>query len=186
MRSKTPSVIERKVALKTTESRVAELHRANRPATIGLIIRQKKPKGLETPLHQEDSFLTPTERFYVRHHSEQQGDAMADETTKDADVILKADGLAARRLLITLWLGFGSYVAALFLIIPEYTGLARDAWLTVTLGTFAGAVAGLFRALAAFRPVRLLAPAQSSAAKGNVSAPPTTSRPEWDRSYARC
>ena len=78
MRSKTPSVIEGRVALKTTDSRVAELHRANRPASTGLIIRQKKRKGLETPLHQEGSFLTPTEQFYVRNHSEQQGDAMAD------------------------------------------------------------------------------------------------------------
>jgi DMSO/TMAO reductase YedYZ molybdopterin-dependent catalytic subunit len=37
--------------------------------SIGLITRQKEPKNLETPLGQLDSFLTPTELFYVRCHS---------------------------------------------------------------------------------------------------------------------
>jgi DMSO/TMAO reductase YedYZ molybdopterin-dependent catalytic subunit len=34
----------------------------------GLIIRQKEPVNLETPLDQVDSFLTPAELFYVRSH----------------------------------------------------------------------------------------------------------------------
>src|SRR5262245_40240832 len=34
----------------------------------GLIIRQKEPTNLETPLHQVDSYLTPTELFYIRSH----------------------------------------------------------------------------------------------------------------------
>jgi DMSO/TMAO reductase YedYZ molybdopterin-dependent catalytic subunit len=35
---------------------------------MGLIIRQKEPKNLETPFDQADSFLTPTELFYIRSH----------------------------------------------------------------------------------------------------------------------
>jgi hypothetical protein len=35
----------------------------------GLIIRQKEPNNLETPVDRVDSFLTPTELFYVRSHS---------------------------------------------------------------------------------------------------------------------
>src|SRR6202040_1765509 len=38
-------------------------------SSIGLIIRQKEPKVLETPVDRVDSFLTPTELFYVRSHS---------------------------------------------------------------------------------------------------------------------
>ncbi len=34
----------------------------------GLIIRQKEPVNLETPLDQVDSYLTPTELFYIRSH----------------------------------------------------------------------------------------------------------------------
>ncbi|MFL5402807.1 MAG: sulfite oxidase [Gemmatimonadales bacterium] len=34
----------------------------------GLIIRQKEPANLETPLDQVDSYLTPTELFYIRSH----------------------------------------------------------------------------------------------------------------------
>jgi DMSO/TMAO reductase YedYZ molybdopterin-dependent catalytic subunit len=34
----------------------------------GLIIRQKEPANLETPLDQADSYLTPTELFYIRSH----------------------------------------------------------------------------------------------------------------------
>ena len=36
---------------------------------MGLIIRQKEPKVLEPPVDRVDSFLTPTELFYVRSHS---------------------------------------------------------------------------------------------------------------------
>src|SRR5437868_2767626 len=41
---------------------------ADRAASAGLIIRQKAPTNLETPFDQPDSFLTPTELFYVRSH----------------------------------------------------------------------------------------------------------------------
>src|SRR5438067_536982 len=34
----------------------------------GLIIRQKEPNNLETPLDQVDSYLTPMELFYIRSH----------------------------------------------------------------------------------------------------------------------
>ncbi len=37
-------------------------------ASAGLIIRQKEPTNLETPFHQVDSYLTPTELFYIRSH----------------------------------------------------------------------------------------------------------------------
>ena len=36
--------------------------------SVGLIIRQKEPSNLETPFDQVDSFLTPTELFYIRSH----------------------------------------------------------------------------------------------------------------------
>ncbi len=35
---------------------------------VGMIIRQKEPTNLETPLDQADSYLTPSELFYVRSH----------------------------------------------------------------------------------------------------------------------
>jgi DMSO/TMAO reductase YedYZ molybdopterin-dependent catalytic subunit len=35
----------------------------------GLIIREREPHNLETPFAQIDSFLTPTELFYVCSHS---------------------------------------------------------------------------------------------------------------------
>jgi DMSO/TMAO reductase YedYZ molybdopterin-dependent catalytic subunit len=38
------------------------------PYSAGLIIRQKEPANLETPLDQVDSYLTPTELFYIRSH----------------------------------------------------------------------------------------------------------------------
>src|SRR6202158_6243182 len=38
------------------------------PSSMGLIIRQKEPDNLETPFDQFDSFLTPTELFYIRSH----------------------------------------------------------------------------------------------------------------------
>ncbi len=36
--------------------------------SMGLVTRQKEPKNLETPFGQVDSFLTPTELFYIRSH----------------------------------------------------------------------------------------------------------------------
>src|SRR5206468_9124876 len=41
---------------------------ARQSSSVGLIIRQKDPKNLETPFDQLDSFLTPTELFYIRSH----------------------------------------------------------------------------------------------------------------------
>src|SRR6476660_4272713 len=37
-------------------------------SSAGLIIRQKEPKNLETPFDRLDSYLTPTELFYIRSH----------------------------------------------------------------------------------------------------------------------
>jgi len=35
---------------------------------VGLIIRQKDPNNLETPFDRIESFITPTEQFYIRSH----------------------------------------------------------------------------------------------------------------------
>jgi hypothetical protein len=41
----------------------------DKPSSVGLIIRQKEPVNLETPFDQVvDSYLTPTELFYIRSH----------------------------------------------------------------------------------------------------------------------
>jgi DMSO/TMAO reductase YedYZ molybdopterin-dependent catalytic subunit len=45
-----------------------EIHQARLPSPVGLIIRQKEPLNLEMAFDQVESFLTPTERFYVRSH----------------------------------------------------------------------------------------------------------------------
>ena len=45
------------------------MNKADQCASIGLIIRQKEPRVLETPLDRVDSFLTPAELFYVRSDS---------------------------------------------------------------------------------------------------------------------
>ena len=37
-------------------------------SSAGLIIRQKEPKNLETPLDQIDSYITPAGLFYIRCH----------------------------------------------------------------------------------------------------------------------
>src|SRR5216684_1189472 len=39
-----------------------------RHPSLGMIIRQKEPHNLETPFDEVDSFLTPTELFYIRSH----------------------------------------------------------------------------------------------------------------------
>ncbi len=44
-----------------------EINKA-RQSSSGLIIRQKEPINLETPFDEVDSFLTPTELFYIRSH----------------------------------------------------------------------------------------------------------------------
>ena len=43
-----------------------EIKQARRPSPMGLIIREKEPHNLESPFAQVDSFLTPTELFYIR------------------------------------------------------------------------------------------------------------------------
>jgi DMSO/TMAO reductase YedYZ molybdopterin-dependent catalytic subunit len=45
-----------------------KIHNARQPSLVGLIIRQKEPDNLEMPFDQLDSFLTPTELFYIRSH----------------------------------------------------------------------------------------------------------------------
>ena len=37
------------------------INKAGQSSSVGLIIRQKEPNNLETPLNQLDAFLTPTE-----------------------------------------------------------------------------------------------------------------------------
>src|ERR1700745_2588566 len=37
-------------------------------SSAGLIIRQKEPRNLEAPFDRIDSYLTPTELFYIRSH----------------------------------------------------------------------------------------------------------------------
>src|ERR1700710_1917709 len=44
------------------------MNKSGQPLSMGLVIRQKEPKNLETPFDQFDSFLTPTELFYIRSH----------------------------------------------------------------------------------------------------------------------
>ncbi len=38
------------------------------PQSVGMIIREKDPVNLETPFDQVDSYITPTELFYIRSH----------------------------------------------------------------------------------------------------------------------
>src|ERR1700680_2088031 len=45
-----------------------EIKKARQSSSMGLIIRQKEPSNLETPFDQVDSYLTPTELFYIRSH----------------------------------------------------------------------------------------------------------------------
>jgi DMSO/TMAO reductase YedYZ molybdopterin-dependent catalytic subunit len=47
---------------RTTMAKVLQTH------PVGLIIRQKEPANLETPLDQVDSYLIPADLFYVRSH----------------------------------------------------------------------------------------------------------------------
>src|SRR5260221_524029 len=56
--------------MKDTQKHYAggEIKKARQSSSVGLIIRQKEPANLETPFDQVDSFLTPTELFYIRSH----------------------------------------------------------------------------------------------------------------------
>ena len=62
------------------------------------------------------------------------------------------NALAPRRLLVIACLGFGSFVATMLTTIPDWAGFPRYAWLTVCLVMFAGSLASLLTALAAFTP----------------------------------
>src|SRR6266850_582768 len=55
------------------------------PPPAGLIIRQKEPANLEMPFDQIDSYLTPTELFYIRSH-------FSTPRIDAADYQLKIDG----------------------------------------------------------------------------------------------
>jgi DMSO/TMAO reductase YedYZ molybdopterin-dependent catalytic subunit len=46
----------------------AESEQPDQASSVGLIIRQKEPHNLETPMDQVRSFLTPTGLFYIRSH----------------------------------------------------------------------------------------------------------------------
>jgi DMSO/TMAO reductase YedYZ molybdopterin-dependent catalytic subunit len=50
------------------DSRERYLDNAAPSFSAGLIIRQKEPKNLEAPFDRIDSYLTPTELFYIRSH----------------------------------------------------------------------------------------------------------------------
>src|SRR5262245_47046909 len=50
------------------DSNKHDINNAGQSASVGLIIRQKEPNNLEMPFNQLDSFLTPTELFYIRSH----------------------------------------------------------------------------------------------------------------------
>jgi hypothetical protein len=74
----------------------------------------------------------------------------------------ETDTFAVRCLLTSFSLGFVSYLSLVFATIPRWLGLSRDAWLTITLAAFAGALAFLFKALAVF--------GQSDASKSDGSS----------------
>jgi DMSO/TMAO reductase YedYZ molybdopterin-dependent catalytic subunit len=50
------------------EDHLHGVHVSGRDASLGLVVRQQEPKNLEGPFGQPDSFLTPTELFYIRSH----------------------------------------------------------------------------------------------------------------------
>src|SRR6185369_17806450 len=56
--------------MKDTQKRYTggEIKKARQSSSMGLIIRGKEPSNLETPFDQVDSFLTPTELFYILSH----------------------------------------------------------------------------------------------------------------------
>src|ERR1700716_3303474 len=50
------------------ESKEQRVDNTSQFSSAGLIIRQKEPKNLEAPFDRIDSYLTPTELFYIRSH----------------------------------------------------------------------------------------------------------------------
>src|SRR3954454_18835292 len=49
-------------------SRTSYVDNTHQLFSVGLTIRQKEPKNLESPFDRIDSYLTPTELFYIRSH----------------------------------------------------------------------------------------------------------------------
>jgi DMSO/TMAO reductase YedYZ molybdopterin-dependent catalytic subunit len=49
-------------------SKQQDVDKTRQSSPVGLIIRQKEPINLEMPFDQLDSYLTPTELFYIRSH----------------------------------------------------------------------------------------------------------------------
>src|SRR3954466_2985182 len=49
-------------------SKTRYVHNTNQLFSAGLTIRQKEPKNLEAPFDRVESYLTPTELFYIRSH----------------------------------------------------------------------------------------------------------------------
>src|SRR6266478_9891564 len=49
-------------------SKTRYVDNTSQPFSAGLTIRQKEPKNLEAPFDRIDSYLTPTELFYIRSH----------------------------------------------------------------------------------------------------------------------
>jgi DMSO/TMAO reductase YedYZ molybdopterin-dependent catalytic subunit len=49
-------------------SKQQDVDKTRQSSPVGLIIRQKEPTNLEMPFDQLDSYLTPTELFYIRSH----------------------------------------------------------------------------------------------------------------------
>ena len=61
----------------------------------GMIIRQKEPANLETPLSQVDSYVTPAELFYIRSH-------FSAPTLDEASYRLRVDGAVRKPLSLAL------------------------------------------------------------------------------------
>jgi hypothetical protein len=98
-------------------------------------------KRLQIPI--SDAFRRPASAAAPR-------DITSSDTTGPS--LSATDALVTRRLLVTMCLGFSSFVAAILTTIPEWTGLVRYAWLAVCLLAFGGSLVFLVGALAAFAP----------------------------------
>jgi len=61
-----PAQYPKETMLEGSKKQSVDTIRQSSPA--GLIIRQKEPTNLEMPFDQVDSYLTPTELFYIRSH----------------------------------------------------------------------------------------------------------------------
>src|ERR1700724_3921755 len=61
-----PAQHPKEIIMEGSKNQYVDEPRPSSPA--GLIIRQKEPTNLEMPFDQVDSYLTPTELFYIRSH----------------------------------------------------------------------------------------------------------------------